>query len=104
MIFVTIGCFVSDVQWQNLVVLVLFSAIGYGFQRAGWPRSPFVIGLVLGGQAEASLHQALQLWGYSFFLRPLSLVLISMIVGLMVYAFYRNFRPGKPHAGMEVNT
>ncbi|MBK5565422.1 MAG: tripartite tricarboxylate transporter permease [Ensifer sp. SSB1] len=104
LIFVTIGCFVSDVQWQNLVLLVLFSAVGYGFQRAGWPRSPFVIGLVLGGQAEASLHQALQLWGYSFFLRPMSLVLISMIVALMAYAFYRNFRPSSSHPGVEVNT
>ena len=46
-------------------MLVLFSAIGYGFLRAGWPRAPFVIGLVLGGKAEESLDQALQLWGYS---------------------------------------
>ncbi len=61
-------------------MLVLFSAIGYGFLRADWPRAPFVIGLVLGGKAEESLNQALQLWGYSFFLRPISLVLIAMIV------------------------
>ena len=64
LVFVAIGCFVSEYQWQNLVILVLFSAIGYGFLRAGWPRAPFVIGLVLGGKAEASLNQALQLWGY----------------------------------------
>jgi putative tricarboxylic transport membrane protein len=93
LVFIGIGCFVSEFQWQNLVLLVLLSAVGYGFLRAGWPRAPFVIGLVLGGKAEESLHQALQLWGYGFFLRPLSLVLIAMIVALMSYAVWRNLRP-----------
>lgn len=93
LVFVAIGCYVSEFQWQNLIVLVLLSTLGYGFLRAGWPRAPFVIGLVLGGKAEESLHQALQLWGFSFFLRPISLVLIAMIVLLMGYALYRNLRP-----------
>jgi putative tricarboxylic transport membrane protein len=93
LVFVALGCYVSQYQWENLIVLVVLSAVGYGFLRAGWPRAPFVIGLVLGGEAEKSLHQALQLWGYAFFLRPLSLVLIAMIVALMGYAFYRNLRP-----------
>ena len=66
-------------------------------------RAPFVIGLVLGGKAEASLHQALQLWGFSFFLRPLSLVLIAMIVALMGYAFYRNFGPAKRRHSVEAS-
>lgn len=101
LLFVAIGCFVSEFQWQNLVVLVLFSAIGYGFLRAGWPRAPFVIGLVLGGKAEESLHQALQLWGFSFFLRPISLVLIAMIAALMGYAFYRNLRPRRGHVQIQ---
>ena len=56
------------------------SAIGYGLLRADWPRAPFVIGLVLGKIAEESLHKALQLWGMDFFIRPLSLVLIGLIV------------------------
>lgn len=94
LVFITLGCFLSDFQWQNLVVLVLFSMIGYAFLRAGWPRSPFVIGLILGASAENALNQALQIWGMWFFLRPLSLVLIAMILGLLGYAIWRNTRPG----------
>jgi TctA family transporter len=94
LVFITLGCFLSDFQWQNLVVLVLFSMIGYAFLRAGWPRSPFVIGLILGGSAESALNQALQILGMWFFLRPLSLVLIAMILGLLGYAIWRNLRPG----------
>ena len=52
---------------------------------------------MLGGKAEESLNQALQLWGLSFFTRPLSLVLIAMIVALMGIALYRNLRPRRGH-------
>lgn len=93
LVFITLGCFLSGFQWENLVVLMVLSAIGYGFMRAGWPRSPFVIGLILGGSAEGSLNQALQLWGFSFFTRPLSLVLIGIIGALLVYSIYRNTKP-----------
>jgi len=88
-----VGAYVSEGQWQNLVVLVVLSAIGYGLLRANWPRAPFVIGIVLGKIAEESLHKALELWGLRFFTRPLSLVLIGLIVLTIAYAVYRNVRP-----------
>jgi TctA family transporter len=93
LVFIAVGCFVSEYQWQNLILLVAFSVLGYGLLRAGWPRAPFVIGLVLGRQAEESLNLALQLWGPGFFLRPLSLALIGLIAALLAYAVYRNVRP-----------
>jgi TctA family transporter len=92
LVFISLGCFLSEFQWQNLVILVPFSFLGYAFMRAGWPRSPFVIGFILGGTAEVALHQSLQLWGLWFFLRPVSLVLILMIVALLAFAIYRNMR------------
>lgn len=93
LVFVALGCYVSQGRWQDLAMLVLLSTIGYGLLRAKWPRAPFVIGFVLGGRAEASLDQALQLWGFGFFLRPLSLVLIAMIVALIAVAVIRGRRP-----------
>ncbi|MGB5082377.1 MAG: tripartite tricarboxylate transporter permease [Burkholderiales bacterium] len=97
-----IGSFVNETQWQNLVILVLLSAVGYGLLRAGWPRAPFAIGLVLGGLAEKSLHKALALWGLEFFLRPLSLVLIGLIVLTIAWAVYsgrrRRTEADVPHA------
>ena len=92
LILCVIGSFVNESQWQNLVILVLLSALGYGLLRAGWPRAPFAIGLVLGGLAEKSLHKALALWGLEFFLRPLSLVLIGLIVLTIAWAVYSGRR------------
>ena len=39
-----------------------------------------MIGLVLGSIAEDSIHKALAIWGPTFFLRPLSLVFIALIL------------------------
>lgn len=92
--FIGLGCFLGDFNWQNLILLVVFGALGYALLRAGWPRSPFVIGLILGPTAENSLQQALQIWGPSFFLRPISLVLIGLIVLIVVAAIRRQMRGG----------
>ncbi len=83
------GAYINEGQWENLVILVAMSVIGYGMLRYEWPRAPFVIGLVLGKISEESLHKALGLWGLTFFTRPLSLVLVALIVGTIGYAVYR---------------
>jgi TctA family transporter len=101
-VVVALGAYVNEGQWENLVILVGLSAIGYGLLRAGWPRAPFVIGLVLGKIAEESLHKAMELWGLGFFLRPLSLVLIAIITVTIGYAVYRNIRPPKALEGLRI--
>ena len=88
-----IGSYVNEGQWENLVILVVLSVVCYGLLRYDWPRAPFVIGLVLGGISEESLHKALGLWGWGFFTRPLSLVLIAMILATIAFAIYRGRRP-----------
>jgi len=83
---VALGCYINEGRWENLVILVLLSTIGYGLLRAGWPRAPFIIGLVLGSIAEDSLHLALALWGWEFFFRPQSMVLVALIVLTIAFA------------------
>jgi len=95
LVLTVFGSFINEGQWQNLFILVVLSAIGYGLLRFGWPRAPFVIGLVLGPIAEESLHKALSLWGMSFFTRPLSMVLIGMIVATIAYAIYQTWKPSR---------
>lgn len=94
-VLVVLGSYINEGQWENLVILVMMSAIGYALLRAGWPRAPFVIGLVLGKIAEESLNKALALWGLNFFVRPLSLVLIGLIVLTIGYAIYKARKPAK---------
>jgi len=98
---VIMGAYINESQWENLVILMVMSVIGFGLLKFNWPRAPFVIGLVLGKVAEESLHKALDLWGMSFFTRPLSLVLIGMIVATIAFAIWQNVRSSK-RASYEV--
>lgn len=92
LVLVAVGAYANEGQWENLVILMIISFIGWGLMRYDWPRAPFVIGLVLGKIAEESLHKALGLWGASFFTRPLSLVLIALILATIGLALYNNLR------------
>jgi len=94
-VLAVVGSYVNEGQWENLVVLVAVSVVGYGMLRFNWPRAPFVIGLVLGRISEESLHKALGLWGWQFFLRPLSLILIALIVFTIAFAVWKQSRQTK---------
>ncbi len=94
LVLCVLGAYINEGQWQNLLILLVFSAVGYCLLTFGWPRAPFAIGLVLGGIAEKSLNTALAIWGPSFFLRPLSLVLIAMILLTIGFAVYKARKPG----------
>ncbi|MFQ6017743.1 MAG: tripartite tricarboxylate transporter permease [Kiloniellaceae bacterium] len=95
LILALLGSYLSKGHWENLVLIVVLGLLGYGLKRFRWPRPPFVIGLVLGPIAEQSLHKALALWGGAFLLRPISIVLILIIVGTVVSTVLRR-RNGKP--------
>ena len=89
LVLAMLGSYLSRGQWENLVIIVVFGILGYGLKRFDWPRPPFVIGLVLGPIAERSLHKALALWGPAFLLRPISLVLIAIIVVTLTFVLIR---------------
>jgi hypothetical protein len=50
--------------------------------------------VILGKIAEDSLLKALAIYGYGFFARPISLVLIAMIIASLVFYFWK-MRTGK---------
>jgi putative tricarboxylic transport membrane protein len=89
LVFAILGCYIGQNAWQNLVLIFFMGGLGYMLKRHDWPRAPFVIGVILGKIAEDSLLKALAIFGYEFFLRPISLVLITMIIGSVVFYFWR---------------
>lgn len=97
-----LGAYLSDGAWENMLLLVVLGTLGYFLKKFGWPRPPFVIGIVLGHIAEDSVHKALAIWGPSFLLRPLSLVLIALIVlTIATYIFRQRPKARKKDASHE---
>ena len=84
-----LGAFLAVRAWENMVLLAVLGVLGYFLKKYGWPRPPFVIGLILGPIAEDSYHKAMSLWGPAFLLRPGALIMIGMIVLSIAFYVYR---------------
>ena len=84
-----LGSYLGAGAWQNFIVLLILGGIGYLLKKYDWPRPPFVVGIVLGPIAETSLHKAMMIWGPGFLLRPLSLVMIALIVVTIASSIFR---------------
>jgi TctA family transporter len=98
-----LGSYLSHRAWENLIILTVLGLFGYFLKKYGWPRAPFVIGLILGPVAEDSYQKAIMLWGYEFLLRPGALVMIALIVvSLAVYSWrtYKRYQRGE--AGLDI--
>src|SRR5262245_16547891 len=89
LLFAIVGSYLGHNAWENLVLIVFLGGLGYLLKRHDWPRAPFVIGVILGKIAEDSLLKAIAIYGYEFFLRPISLVLLAMIFGSIAFYVYR---------------
>ena len=96
--FALIGTYLSALHWQTFFVLLGFGLLGVALKHHEWPRGPFAIGLVLGTPAEIALHQSLTIWGGSFLLRPLTLVLIALVLASLWQSLRRYRRSGEEHA------
>jgi putative tricarboxylic transport membrane protein len=94
LVFALLGCYLFGSNWQNLVLVAVLGSLGYLFKRHDWPRAPFIIGVILGKIAEDSLQKAIGLGGLSFFLRPISLVLIALILASIGFYIWRSRKVG----------
>ncbi|HET6629644.1 MAG TPA: tripartite tricarboxylate transporter permease [Woeseiaceae bacterium] len=101
-----LGAFLSHMAWQNMVLLVILGFLGYFLKKYGWPRPPFVIGLILGPIAEDSFHKAMALWGLAFMLRPGAIVMIALIVlsiGVYIWRAAKSKRNGRVMTEEEIH-
>ena len=79
-----LGSYLSSQEWRMLVAFGLFGLLGVALKSGGWPRAPFVVGIVLGAVAEDALNKTLAIWGPAGFLRPGSLILLALIAAAFV--------------------
>lgn len=87
-----IGVYAVRSNIWDVLLAVVAAIAGFGLRKAGFPIITLVIGFVLGELAEKSFVQSLQISGGSysvFFSRPVSIILILLIVGTLGYNLYK---------------
>ncbi|MFC1945491.1 tripartite tricarboxylate transporter permease, partial [Chloroflexota bacterium] len=84
-VVVFIGAFSRDERFLDLAVLLIFTVIGLAMMKYGFNRPAMLLGYILGDLFEKYLFQALGTAGPLFFMRPISLSIIFIILALFLW-------------------
>jgi len=84
-VLVFVGTFSHQEQLMDLVVLLVFGLIGLAMKKYGFNRPALLLGWVLGNLFEKYLFIAYGTGGPLFFVRPISLTLIAVLLGLFLF-------------------
>jgi hypothetical protein len=85
LVLIAVGAFAEKNVFEDVLIVLLFGALGWVMNRLGWPRPPLLLGLVLGPLAENKLFLSTGNYGLAWLARPGVLVLFALIVvGLAV--------------------
>ena len=105
LLFCCIGAYSVNNNTFDVFMTIPFAILGYAFKKLDCEPAPLLLGFVLGKLMEEYLRRALTISrgdATVFFTRPLSLVLIGLIVLTIAYAVYRNVRPRAAKAQQPV--
>lgn len=82
---VTLAAFQATSAIEDLVLTLAFAGLGIFMKWYGWPRPPILIAVALADILERYLWISINTYGYAMFLRPASLVILSVLVLTLVY-------------------
>jgi TctA family transporter len=95
LVFVFIGAFAANRSSLDLIALLGFSFLGFIMRRHGWPRSPLVLGLVLGDKMENYLWLSYGRFGFEWLTRPGVMIIAALLVLSLCYPMLQNWRDNK---------
>ena len=101
-IFCAVGAYGNELDFQDLIALLVFSALGILMKRYGWPRPAMLVAVVLGAQVQQYLWLSVDRYGVEWMLFPSVIILALLIVATVAYPFIRNHLAGKKMMDMDV--
>jgi len=95
LVFVFIGAFAANRSNLDLIALLGFSFLGFIMRRHGWPRSPLILGLVLGDKMENYLWLSYGRFGFEWLTRPGVIIIAALVVLSLCYPMLQHWRDKK---------
>jgi hypothetical protein len=94
------GVFVSRSLIIDLFILFIFGLVGIFMKFCNFPRASLLVGFVLGNLLERNTQQAYSLFGWDFFLQPVSLSILAVIIIGMIFSHRKkNNKTDEVHTG-----
>lgn len=85
LLLIYLGGFAVKNSFGDMLLVLIFGALGYLMVKFDWQRPPLLLGLVLGGIAENNLFIAMKIYGLSWLLHPGVIAIMIMMLAGMVY-------------------
>lgn len=109
-----LGSFIDTRLPLSIVIALVFGVVGYIFKATGYSAAGVTLGFVLGPLIDQNLGLSLQVFGPSFLLRPIPMLLVALLVLAALWPRIksavqtrRSALPGrgsaKPGSGRKVN-
>ena len=92
LLLIFLGGFAVKNSFGDMIVVLLFGALGWLMMRNDWQRPPLLLGLVLGGIADNNLFLTTKIYGMSWVTRPGVIVIGLMIAGALLYPLWQAHR------------
>lgn len=86
------GSYMFHQSWFDMIVSLVFGLLGYAMKKLEYSRPAFIIGFVLSLMVERNLFLSMKLYGTTFFLQPLALLLLFLTVIVLSYNIYKFFK------------
>ena len=90
-VMIFFAAFQASRDWGDLVALLIVGGLGILMKRFGWSRPAFLIGFVLSEQLEAAFYRTIQVYGFEFLTRPISVMLL-VLCSISAMLAWRNMR------------
>jgi TctA family transporter len=82
------GALVTTKNIGDLIVLLIFTFLGWGMKCLDWPRPPLLLGFILGPMIESFYFTSTMIFGYKWVFRP-GVLIILVLTAICIYAGYR---------------
>lgn len=89
-IFCAVGAFGNTLDFNDLIALLVFSAVGIIMKKYGWPRPPLLVAVVLGPQVQQYLWLSVDLYNFEWIYHPSVLIMAAVIVATIAFPMWRS--------------
>jgi hypothetical protein len=92
LLLVYLGGFAVKNSFGDMMLVLIFGALGWLMVKFDWQRPPLLLGLVLGGIAENNLFIASRIYGAGWLLHPAVLVIAFITIAGLLYPVLKSRR------------
>ncbi|MDH3702308.1 MAG: tripartite tricarboxylate transporter permease, partial [Alphaproteobacteria bacterium] len=87
-VLIFFAAFQATRDWYDLIALMVIGTLGVFLKRFGWSRPALLIGFFLAPRLEPKIYQAAQVYGWTFFERPIVIALLILTI-LSIWAAWK---------------